>query len=216
VGGAGGCPLSGSFEPDDGELEGRIKAPNVNTSASKQHKSLKRILVDSRNRDVALYPSANNFVQTLPIPIRAVKSVTLTDARIPVVDPAVYLYSVICLPDLSGGDLVNTRESSQFSPGALAVVPMIPISAAAPHAYYTSYPAQKMGGCGGGWRLEFPMGITLSQIRVQIHVYSSPGSSSLLPIAYNVPPYTVIPLNPDDRLFFEKNLYITLEIEHDV
>lgn len=200
------CPMSSSFDPEDGEIAGKIKAPNVNTSATKQHKNFKRILIDSRNRDVTLYPNANSFVQTLPVPIRAVKSVTLTDARIPVVDPAAYLYSVVCLPDLSGGDLINTRESSQYVPGALAVVPMIPSYAGAAHTYYSSFPGQKMGGSGGGWRLEFPMGITLSQLRVQIHVYSGAGSSTLLPI---------VDVTPANRVF-ASNLYITLEIEHDV
>jgi hypothetical protein len=217
IGGAGLCPLSGSFDTedeDDGIAGNRIKAPNVKTSASKQHKSLKRVLIDSRNRDVALFPSASNFVQTLPTPIRAVKSVSLTDARIPVVDPASYLYCVVCLPDLSGGDLLNTKESSQFAPGALAVVPMIPTHTGDSHTYYQSYPGQKMGGSGGGWRLEFPMGITLSQIRVQTLVYATPptppgpipGASTLLPI---------VDATPSTRSFVS-NMYITLEIEHEV
>jgi hypothetical protein len=208
--------LAGSYDPEDQDLSGgRIKAPNVNTSASKQHKNLKRILIDSRNRDLAAYPFAYNFVQTLPVPLRAVKSITLTDACIPVVDPATYFYSILCLPDISGGDLINPRESSQFAPGALAVIPMIPSFVGASHAHYASAPGQKFGGSAGGWRLDFPLGITLSQIRVQILVYSSPGESSFLPIPYNVPPYVNI-VNPDDRLFLSKNLYITLEIEHDV
>lgn len=207
IGGTGACPLSSNFDPEDEEFDGgRIKAPNVNTVATKQHKNLKRILVDSRNRDVALYPNANSFVQTLPVPIRAVRNITLTDARIPVVDPVVYLYSVVCLPDLSGGDLLYTRESSQYVPGALAVVPMIPTSAGAAHTYYQSYPGQRFGGSGGGWRLEFPMGITLSQIRVQVMVYGGVGASALLPIVDAVPANRV----------FASNLYLTLEIEHDV
>jgi hypothetical protein len=210
------CAYQKHSPEDDEEL---IKPPNVNAASSKQHKNFKRILVDSRNRDFALYPSANNFVQILPVPIRAVRSIALTDARIPVVDAAAYLYSVICLPELSGNDLVNTRDSSQFAPGALAVIPMIPSPAGGTHTYYQAYPGQRMGGSGGGWRLEFPMGITLSQIRIQILVYMIPalpppappppvlpGWSTLLPIVNAVPPVRD----------FATNLYITLEIEHDV
>jgi hypothetical protein len=207
IGGTGACPLSDSFDPEDEEFSGgRIKAPNVNAASSKQHKSLKRILIDSRNRDTSLYPNANNFVQTLPVPIRAVRSITLTDARIPVVDITAYLYGIICCPDLSGGVLINSRESSQYAPGALAIVPMIPSYVGAPHTYYQAFPGQKFGGSGGVWRLDFPMGVTLSQIRVQVHVFDTAGASILLPIVDPVP----------TNLSFNTNLYIALEIEHDV
>lgn len=205
LGGAGDAPLSSSFSPDV-EYLGKSRAPNVNPSSSREHKTMKRIIIDSRNRDVVMFPNANNFVQNLPLPIRAVKSITMTDARIPLVDAAAYLYSVVCLPDLSGGDLLTAREGSQFAAGALGVIPMIPTYVGAAHTYYTAYPGQKLGGSGGGWRLEFPMGITLSQIRVQILTYTSPGNSMLLPIVDAVPANRV----------FASNLYITLEIEHDV
>lgn len=207
---AGACPISDSFEPDEDDeyaQKGIIKAPNVNLSASKRHRFARRLLIDSRNRSLALHPNANDFIQHLPHPMKAVRAITLTDIMFPLVDATTYMYAVVCLMDLNGAVIAGSREADQFPMGSLAVVPIIPAFVGSAHAYYRSIPGTKWGGAGGSWRLEFPQGTTLNQLHFSIYTWGgAPSTSMLLPITADVAP----------NYIFARNLFLTLEIEHDV
>ena len=82
--------------------------PGVNLVGSKVKVNKSRIWVDSRDRDVNLYPVANNFRVSLATPLRAVKSIKLTDFRVPII--AGFYYCVPALRNVKDNTLLQLRE----------------------------------------------------------------------------------------------------------
>lgn len=183
-------------------------APSINTSKVIRARGfLRRIFIDSRDRDIVHFPSANDFKQALSVPIKGIRSVTLTDARIPIL--ANQYYVAVCLRNMKDRTLILPKESGGLPGGCLAVIPLIPATPGANYTYYRSQTSQCSGGSGIGWRVSVAQGMqVLNDVHVQLWAWGgTPGTTSVL---YPLLPEILPPTSMDQNITF------TLEIEHDV
>lgn len=198
-------------ESDEEEVpKGVIRAPNVNSGAAKRTTCFRRVYVDSRDRDRARYPSANDFRQSMSVPVRGVRSVTLTDAFMPIV--AGYPYVAVVLRNLKDRSLILPRESPGLPGGVLAMVPMIPPVALAGYTYYRAQPGQRHGGSGIGWKVVIPQGLAqLDDLHFQLLTWDwVAGAAAMVP--FPIPADAVPPLPP----VFASNVTLSIEIEYDI
>lgn len=207
--------LADRFDSDD---EGLVKpkrhsvAPNVNPMTAMRKVTLKRLFVDSRDRNRVHYPNPSDFRMSMTIPLKNVKSVTLTNAKIPIIQGSEY--AAIVLTSLKDRTLYLPKESPGLPSGVLAIVPLIPYVQGANYAYYTSSTNQKSGGSQGGWRVAFPQGMPmLNELHFQIFTWrwdaaTSSGETIFLPLASEA--------NPAIEPVAENNVTFQLEIEHEL
>jgi len=200
--------MRGESEGKGGRAESSRWVPSVNTSKVIRARGfLRRIFVDSRDRDIVHFPRANDFKQSLSVPIKGIRSVTLTDARIPIL--ANQYYVSVCLRNVKDRTLILPKESGGLPGGCLAVIPLIPAVPGANYAYYRSQTGQINGGSGVGWRISVAQGMRiLSDVHLQLWAWGgSPGTASVLyPLSAELGPPPNIDLN----------VTFTLEIEHDI
>jgi hypothetical protein len=196
-------------EPEPNEREGIIRAPNVNSNASRRVCLTRRVFVDSRDRDRARFALANDFRLSMLLPLRGVRSITLTDAYIPIV--ANHVYVVVVLRNLKDRTLILTKESAGLPGGVLAIIPLIPAVAGAAYTYYRSQTGGKNGGSSVGWRVSMPQGLgQIEDLHVQLYAWSySAGSATIL---YPIPADAALPNSP----LIGSNVNMCFEIEHDV
>jgi hypothetical protein len=191
----------------------RRTAPLVNAPAAKQVTSLQRIFIDSRDRDRTRFPSANDFRQTLTVPLRAVRSITLTNAQIPITGSSPYV--AVVLRNLRDRTLTLPREHPGLPPGVLAIVPLVPVFAGAAFVTYSAQTGQHSGGAAWGWRISIPQGLPqLRDLHIQLFVWASvagtPTTSQTSP--YGLAAEAVLAVAPA----VANNVYLGLEIEHDI
>lgn len=202
--------LATELDSESGEEDvprGVIRAPNLNSGASKRHIVMHRIFVDSRDRDRSRFPNAGDFRVNLSRPLRAVKAITLTDANIPIV--ATHMYVAVAVRNIKDGTLITTRESASLPPGTLAIIPLIPAVAGGTFTYYRSQTGHRAGGASIGWRIEIPQGLMqLDDLHVQLLTWG-PGPAT---IPYPVPADAALPANP----LLTSNISLILEVEHSV
>lgn len=203
------------FSSDDEAVVGvprRLRPPNINDPASKRTMLLRRVLIDSRDRDRAVWPSANDFRVSLTIPLRAIRSVTLTDAWVPIV--GTHRYVVVVLRTLKDRTLILPRESGGYPAGTLAAIPLIPAVAGGTDAYYRSQTSQVMGGSSVGWRITIPQGAPqLDNLHIQLFTWGWNGVTNVpTTIAYPLPADQPPGVQPN----LNSNVVIQLEIEHDM
>ena len=184
---------------------------DVNPSKSKGHQTTFRLLVDSRDRDPTIFPSAADFVMHLATPVKGVKAITLTDARIPIVDATDFPYVVVVLSNIKDNTLLQCKEGTGYPQGALAMVQMIPAQLGANYAYYD---AQRKDHHGGGWRVEFPF--ALGQLwELHFQIWTWVGDSTGWGGA-TVPPelYQLSTESTSRPASIDNNVWFGLEIEH--
>lgn len=200
----------GSENEDEEEIvpKGYIRAPNVNRAQYRRDVTVKRVFVDSRDRDRTLYANANSFRTSLVVPLRGIRSITLTDLYVPIV--AGHLYVAVVLRNLKDRTLMLTRESSGLPAGVLAIIPLIPATTGANYAYYGSVGNQK--GVGSAWKVSFPQGMSqLDDLNIQLFAWSW-NATQPLTIPYPMPADAALPNAP----LIGSNITIGFEIEHDV
>ena len=207
--------LADRFDSDDegvAKPKKRSVAPNVNPLTAMRKVTLKRLFVDSRDRNRVHYPSPSDFRMSMTVPLKNVRSVTLTNAKVPNVQGCEYV--AIVLTSLKDRTLHLPKESPGLPAGVLAVVPLIPHIQGANYAYYMSSTNQKSGGSQGGWRVAFPQGMPmLNELHFQLYTWrwdpaTLAGETVLLPLALEGNPA----IEPDA----ENNIVLQLEIEHEL
>ena len=188
-------------------------APLLNTSITKQITSLQRIFIDSRDRDRLRFPNPSDFRQTLTVPLRAVRSITLTNAQIPLTGNQPYV--AIVLRNLKDRTLTLPREHPGFPPGVLAVIPLVLPYGGAPYVLYSGQTGQRTGGSAWGWRIHFPQGLPqLRDLHVQLLTWSSVAGNptTAQTVAYPLADEAVLNVAPAAS----NNVYLCLEVEHDM
>ena len=137
-----------------------------------------RIFVDSRNRDITAYPSANHFIVSLPVTQKNVKAITLASLSIPNIGTHKWVCVSIHMPGTDG--IIQDRLSGQFPSGSLGVVPLTSGLA------YTDYGS---GIYNNALRLEIANGISLQEIDITIYAYGGYQQPPMLyPLAVEVLP----------------------------
>jgi hypothetical protein len=212
-----GSLLADHFDSSDDDEDvagtgkkGGMYAPAINLASARKIVTLKRLFVDSRNRDRAAYPSANAFRALLSVPLKNIRSLSLTDAKIPII--AGHMYVVVVVRNVRDKTLINSRESAGMPTGALAVIPLRPAFPGATYAYYRSQPAQGQGGSGTGWKLVMPHGMPqLVDVHMQIYGWGWNGvTGQPETIPYPIAADPALPATPID----DRNVYFQIEIEH--
>ena len=190
--------------------KGVVRAPNVNTGASKRIVLSRRVFIDSRDRDRTRYANANDFRLSMIVPLRAIRTITLTDAYIPIVSG--HIYVAVVLRNLKDKTLIMTKGSAGLPGGVLAIIPLIPAVAGSTYTYYRSQTGQTHGGSSIGWCLQFPQGIPqMEDLHMQLYAWGWSGTSAES-IPYPVPVDAAVPNAP----LIGSNVTFTLEIGHDV
>lgn len=209
--------LADQFDSSDEDLrkpskEKRHLAPIVNPISSARKVSLKRLFIDSRDRNRTHFPNANNFTMSMTVPLKVVKSITLTNAKIPLVQG--YDYVVVVLRTLKDRTLHLPKESPGFPGGVLAIFPLVAYKVGLTYAYYKSDTNQKNGGSQGGWKINFPQGYPmLNELQFQLYAWhwdavNNCGETVLLPLT-GEPILNVEPAVANNTTY-------QLEIEHDL
>jgi hypothetical protein len=207
--------LADEFSSDEEAVVGisrRLRAPNVNNPASKRAVLLRRVFIDSRDRDRTVYPLANDFRVSMSVPLRAVRSITLTDAFIPIVGTNRYV--VVVLRMLKDRTLILPRESHGYPAGTLAVIPLVPAAAGMTDAYYRSQVGQQQGGSSIGWRITIPQGLPqIDNIHIQLFTWGWDAvAAAPTTLLYPMPADAAVGVIP----IVASNISMQLEIEHDV
>lgn len=209
--------LADRFDSDEEALDSRKKsrralAPNVNPLSAARRVTLKRLFIDSRDRNRDTFPNANDFRMSMTVPLKAVRSITLTNAKVPLIGG--FDYVAVVLRTLKDRTLNLPKESPGLPGGVLAIFPLIDYRPACGFALYKSSTSQKHGGSQGGWRVAFPQGLPmLSELHFQFYGYQwdpilNVGSYVLLTFANE-------PVGGGDPAP-ANNVYMQLEIEHDI
>lgn len=105
----------------------------------KKRSEVLRVLIDSRDRDPSVYPTANNFRVRLAEPIKNVKSLRLIYARVPLIAGSAHREAVITIRGISGtpsGELQNIDTAWGFPTGVVGVVPLVPAVPGGLEAFY--------------------------------------------------------------------------------
>lgn len=183
--------------------------PGENPCDARAKVNFSRVWVDSRDREVSKYPNANNFRVVLATPLRAVKSITLTDFRVPIISP--HFYCALVLKNIKDNTLLQLREDGSWPMGTLAVVPLVPAEGAG--GTYTYYRYSTFQHNPGGWKIEFPQALgQLSDLQFEIRAWGGgtgwggPGVSTIL--------YPIVTEGGQIASNIARNVFIGLEIEH--
>lgn len=147
----------------------KTEAPGVITKPPNK-KVVTKLFVESRNRDVDLYPSANHFTVSLPSTIKNVKAIWISSFSIPNLGNHKWVCVSLKIPGANG--VIQDRTSGQFPSGSLGVVPLTSGEA------YTDYGS---GTYDGALRLDMPDGITLQEIDITIYAF---GGTRQPPVHY--------------------------------
>lgn len=134
---------------------------------------LKRIFVDSRNRDTTIYPSANHFMISLPTPVKNVKSIILTSMSVANVGADRWVCIAFKLPGADG--VIQDRFSGQFPAGSLGVMPLTNGAA------YSDYAA---GVYDDTVKLEMETPMTFQNFEIFLYGYGGP---MVAPVLYALP-----------------------------
>lgn len=193
--------------------------PDINSDKNSAYFKKRRIFVDSRDRNPAKYANANNFTVSLSEPAKGVKSLTLTDFKVPIV--AGYPYAILVVKNLQDLTQIPINEGIKFPSGTLAVVPLIPVHTTATYAYYQ--PIDR-NNAGGGWKIEFPMALPkLNHLEFEILTWGGSATAtgwgstysansavlSAVPIRYPLTDENILTPPADDN-----NVFIGLELTH--
>ncbi|MDR3542362.1 MAG: hypothetical protein P4L69_15585 [Desulfosporosinus sp.] len=207
--------MAEQFDSDDEgvvEPKKRTMAPNVNPLTAMRTVSRKRIFIDSRDRDRTHYPNANHFQMSMTVPLKAVKSITLTNAKIPLVNGVEYV--AILLKNIKDRTLHLPTESPGFGPGVVAIIPLVPHSDLYLFALYSSQTGQQSGGSAGGWRIEFPQGLAkLSKLQIELYTWGWDAvglKSTCIPLALTAEANLAVMPS------VANNISLQFEIEHDL
>lgn len=182
--------------------------PGENRCDAKAKVNMSRIFVDSRDRDVAHYPNANNFRVSLATPIRGVKSITLTEFRVPII--AGHYYCALVLKNVKDNTLMQLREDGGWPMGTLAIVPLIPYEGiGGTYAFYQFWTQPNPGG----WKIEFPQALgQLSDLQFEILAWGGGtgwGGPGVVTIRY-----PLLSEGGEVTSSINRNVLIGLEIEH--
>jgi hypothetical protein len=186
------------------------KSPGENLSKSKTKVNKARLWIDSRDRDVITYPCANSFRVSLAAPIRAVKSITLTDFRVPIVSG--YYYCALVIKNIKDNTLAPIKEDGGWPLGTLAIVPLVPAEGA--NGTYTYYKYSSSKHNPGGWVVKFPQALgQLSDLQFEVMAWGGStgwGGPTKTTILYPIP--SEYGQSTSD---IDKNVLIGLEVKHD-
>lgn len=207
--------LADRFDSDDEGLskpKRRTMAPNVNPLTAMRKVTLKRLFVDSRDRNRAFYPNANDFRMSMTVPIRNVRAITLTNAKIPIVQG--YSYAAVVLTNLKDRTLFLPKESPGLPAGVMAIIPLIPNVQGDNFAYFTSNSNPKSGGSQGSWRIAFPQGMAmLNELHFRLLTWDWNGAllaPSTIPLPLNAEANVAVAPDVDNNIFMQ------IEIEHEI
>lgn len=186
-----------------------IVNPGENVRDAQKKVNVSRVFIDSRDRDVSVYPNANSFRVSLATPLRAVKSITLTEFRVPIISG--HYYCALVLKNAKDNTLVQLKEDGGWPLGTLAIVQLIPAEGAG--GTYAFYRYSTFQHNPSGWRIEFPLAMgQLSDLQFEILAWgggSGWGGPNVNTILY--------PLTTEARQTtsnIARNVLIGLEIEH--
>jgi hypothetical protein len=203
-------PGSGMFSKDN---------PGINKFKDVKHTSKLVLYIDSRDRDVTAYPSANDFVFKIAKPVRAVKSIILTSMFCPIVADTTATSFVNVVPvitQLPENTIVQCKESIGFPTGVLGVLPLVPLVAGSNYTSYSSVGSKK--GHGGSWKIDFPIAMSqLYELHIQLLTWGGNvagngwGGSIYPPILYPLADEST-----SSRPAKGNNYYMTIEIEHQI
>ncbi len=131
---------------------------------------ISKLFVESRNRDVGVYPSANHFMVSLPSTIKNVKSITLSSFSVPNIGNNKWVCVAMKIPGAEG--VIQDRFAGQLPSGSLGVVDLESGGA------YTIYGA---GIYDSDVKLLTPEGVNLQEIEISLYAY---GGNRQQPILY--------------------------------
>ena len=186
-----------------------IKAPSTLSPLAKCSVVPKRIFIDSRDRNRVTFPSANRFTMNMVVPIRAVKYLVLTCAKIPIV--ANHSYVAVVLANFRDRVLLQTKESPGWPSGTLAIIPLVEHAVGCGYAYYQGV---NDGSASDGWRFDIPQGLP-QLTKLDIALYGWIWDPVLLqPVIsfYPIPADAAIPNPPLPA----SNIFLQIECGYDV
>jgi hypothetical protein len=183
--------------------------PGENASKAKTVVTKSRLWVDSRDRNITTYPCANSFRVSLATPLRAIKSITLTDFRVPIISG--YYYAVLALRNVKDNTLLQIKEDGGWPMGTLGIIPLVPAEGAGgTYAYYHNTVDLANPG---GWRIDFPQAMgQLSDLQFEVVTWGGGngwGGPTVVSTLYPIP--TEAGAQTSD---IDKNVLIGLEVEH--
>ena len=186
-----------------------VRNPGENACETKAKVNFSRLWVDSRDRDVSTFPVANRFRVSLATPLRGVKSITLTDFRVPIVSG--FYYCAVVIKNIKDNTLLQLKEDGGWPMGTLAVVPLVPAEGAG--GTYTYYRYSTLEHNPGGWKIEFPQALgQLSDLQFELLTWgggSGWGGPAVVSVLYPIPTEAAAMTSS-----IAKNVLIGLEIEH--
>jgi len=175
------------------------------------------ILVDSRERNRSGFVNAADFTLSMN-QLNGVKKLVLNQIRFPIKAPAggidPYSYAILCVEP---GNVCFMQPLApmtvQFPSSVLAVIPMIPDTAAGTHVSY-----RKTSG-DGQYAVHFPGGVSFNRLRIQLMTYLATDPAPPPP-APPIPSGTCIPYPFTDEpaagyCSHTNNYFLSLEIEYE-
>ena len=187
----------------------QYRNPGENHAKAKTKVNLTRLWIDSRDRDVATFPCANSFRVTLANPIRAIKSITLTDFRVPIVSG--YYYCALVLRNIRDNTLQPLREDGGWPMGTLAMIPLVPAEGA--NGTYTYYKYSSTRHNPGGWKIKFPLALgQLSDLQFEVLAWG--GGTGWGGPAVVTKLYPITTEYGQSTSDIGKNILIGLEVKH--
>lgn len=199
-------PTPSMFEPGENKYRAKTKTTRM------------RLQMDSRDRNPAIFPNANDFRFHMATPIRGVTSITLTDLWCPIVaDGSVtsYSYVVPVLADLPENVIAQYKEGTGYPNGVLGFIPLIPFNTGAVYTYHTSFSGEPAHG--GNWRIDFPFALgQLSELHMQLWTWAGNGTTGWGGPMY---PPMLYPFNNESVQSppaKTDNYWIVLEIDHQI
>ena len=187
------------------------------TGREHRGKSLRRnLVVDSRDRDLDAYPSANRFDVFLGEQVRGAVSIELVAATVPLVDGFAQRYVVLAEDHCEMGLMATNRvpfgidtttaasASSRtagcaFPSGSMAAIPALPRVAAVDGSYAAVWTSS--GGKGSArWKAKFRKDVTrIERLSFSIWCWDASGS----PVAYPLPSETALTRSPANNVLLE-------------
>ena len=145
----------------------------------------------------------------LATPLRGIRTITLTDFRVPIVQG--HYYCVPVLKNVKDNTLLQLHEDGGWPMGTLAMVPLIPEEGCG--GDYTYYRNTLNLHNPGGWELRFPQALgQLSDIQIEILAWGGStgwGGPGVVSILYPIPSEY-----GQSTSSMAKNVLIGLEVEH--
>jgi len=145
-----------------------------------------RVLIDSRDRMVATYPSANDFVMRLNTSFRAVRSIEMLDMWCPIIADTTttsYTYVIPTLCETPDNSMAMLQDGTSYPGGTLATVYLVPCATGYAYSCYFESPNR--------WKLVFPNALSrLTSLHLQLWTWAGDsagtgwGGSTFPPILY--------------------------------